>query len=238
SGPLALADFAGYSVCHRIGQRSFSIAGRQMPLCARCTGMYLGVSLTFALLALAGRGRRAGLPRGRALLLLAGLLVVMGVDGLNSYSHFFPSLPHLYAPRNWLRLATGMGGGVALGMIVWPLLSQTLWRQTNPRPPLGSPAEWASLFGLAAGAVLLVLSNEPLLLYVLALVSALGVLAILTAIYTVFALAISGRIGQATSWPGAAGPLVAGLALALAQIGAVAFVRYSLTGVMAGLPGV
>lgn len=40
--------------------------------------------------------------------------------GINSYSHFFPAAPHLYEPRNWLRLVTGMGTGVAMGRSSFP----------------------------------------------------------------------------------------------------------------------
>src|SRR5690606_17888035 len=56
---LGLADYAGYTLCHRLTGHSFHVAGRQLPLCARCTGMYLGIFITFAALLLAGRERRA-----------------------------------------------------------------------------------------------------------------------------------------------------------------------------------
>ena len=40
---LEKADAVGSAVCHRISFRSFHLAGRQLPLCVRCTGTYLGV---------------------------------------------------------------------------------------------------------------------------------------------------------------------------------------------------
>src|SRR5689334_17781875 len=43
-GVLGKADAVGYAVCHRITVRSFLFPdGRQLPLCARCSGMFLGV---------------------------------------------------------------------------------------------------------------------------------------------------------------------------------------------------
>lgn len=42
-----LAAFAysiGGVVCHQLPDRSFFLAGRQLPVCARCTGLYLGVA--------------------------------------------------------------------------------------------------------------------------------------------------------------------------------------------------
>ena len=46
-GLLGKADAIGYAICHRIGERSFQIGDRQLPLCARCTGEFYaaGISL-------------------------------------------------------------------------------------------------------------------------------------------------------------------------------------------------
>ncbi len=231
------ADYVGYAVCHRITDRSFSIAGRQLPLCARCTGMYLGVSLTFAVLALAGRRRWSGMPPLKILLILFGLIGVMGIDGINSYSHFFANLPHLYEPHNWLRLVTGIGTGLAIGTIMFAALSQTLWREQVYRPALGNLRELAGLAILSTIAVGLVLSNQPTMLYVLGLVSAAGVLLILTAVNSSMLMILSKRDAQATSWRQASVLLAVGLLAATVQIAVISYLRLSLTGTMTGLPG-
>jgi uncharacterized membrane protein len=175
------ADWTGYAICHRITARSFAINGRQLPLCARCTGMYLGVALVFLVLTLSGRLRWGELPPLRVLLLLAAFVALMGIDGLNSYAHFFPDALHLYRPRNWLRLVTGMGTGLAMGVVIFPALAQTLWREPVWRPAINTLPELSHLVLVAAVAVLLLLSNQATILYVLALVSGAGVLLILTA---------------------------------------------------------
>ena len=41
-------DAVGYAVCHQIGERSFMVNGEPLPLCARCTGMYVGVMIGLA----------------------------------------------------------------------------------------------------------------------------------------------------------------------------------------------
>lgn len=41
----AFAYSAGAVVCHQLPDRSFSWAGQQWPVCARCSGLYLGVAL-------------------------------------------------------------------------------------------------------------------------------------------------------------------------------------------------
>jgi len=231
------ADYAGYAICHRITARSFAIAGRQLPLCARCTGIYLGISLTFLVLLMAGRSRRSALPPLRLLLVLGGFVAVMGVDGLNSYSHFFPKAPHLYEPQNWLRLVTGAGTGITMGLITFPALAQTLWRDQIWRGVITSSRELAGLVTLVAFLILLVLSNQPPLLYVLGIVSAAGVLLILMALNTIVLLIALRKDGQALRWQQAAIPLAVGLSLALLEIGAVGFARFQLTGTLTGFPG-
>lgn len=237
SHTLAGADWVGYAVCHRITERSLMIGGRQFPLCARCTGMYLGVALTFVVMFLAGRLRWSELPPLPVLLVLIGFIGLMGIDGVNSYSHFFPNAPHLYEPRNWLRLLTGMGTGLAMGVFMLPALAQTLWRLPDYRASIGSFRDLAGLVGVALTAVLLLLSNQPTILYVLALVSTAGLLFIITAINTVFLLILLRRDGRAESWRETAVPLLISFILTLIEISAVSMVRFNLTGTMTGFPG-
>lgn len=234
---LATADYAGYTVCHRLTEHSFVFAGRQMPLCARCSGMYLGIALVFTVLLVAGRWRWSELPPLSILLAFGFLIGLMGIDGLNSYSHFFPNGPHLYEPRNWLRLATGMGTGLGMGSVAFPALAQTLWKRQIRRPSIGSWRELTGLVLLALILISLVLSNQTTLLYVLSLVSAVSVVVILTTLNTVLMLLIVRREGRANRWFQALFPLSIGLFLTLAQIAAVSYVRYALTGTMTGFPG-
>lgn len=231
------ADWVSYALCHRITDRSFTIAGRQFPLCARCTGMYLGVALTFVVLALAGRLRHAQLPALPLLLALLGFIGIMGLDGINSYSHFFPNAPHLYEPQNWLRLLTGMGTGLAMGIIILPALAQTLWRTPHFRPVLANGRELLLLIAVALFVAALVLSNQPALLYVLALVSGAGLLLIVTAVNTVIVLIALRKDGRARTWQQTAVPLIGGFMLAVLELSAISLVRFTLTGTMTGLPG-
>ena len=50
----------GSSVCHQIPSHSFNNSGIQFPLCARCTGLYLGSA--FGLIYFFLQGKRKGLP--------------------------------------------------------------------------------------------------------------------------------------------------------------------------------
>jgi uncharacterized membrane protein len=236
AGVLGKADAIGYAVCHRIDGHSLHLGDRQFPLCARCTGMYLGALTGLVGMVLMGRGRAAGMPRRRVMVLLVGFMALMGVDGLNSYATFFPGLPHLYEPQNWLRLITGLGNGLFLAALVLPVLNQTLWRDWEPRPVLGNLRELLVLVAAAAVVAVLVLSDNVVVLYPLALLSALGVVALVVALNTTLLLIGLRRENRVGGWAGAVLPLLAGFTLALIEIGAVDAVRFAIFHTWGGMP--
>jgi hypothetical protein len=82
-----------------------------------------------------------------------------------------------------------------------------------------------------------VLTEQPAILYVLGLVSAYGVLLVLTAINTTAMLILSRRDARAERWQQVVLPLTIGLVLAVIQVALISFVRYSATGTMTGFPG-
>jgi uncharacterized membrane protein len=235
AGLLGKADAIAYAVCHRIDLRSFHIADRALPLCARCTGMYLGAMLTLGFYGFAGRRRSTLFPPWPIIAVMAVFVLAFAVDGINSYLHLFPSAPGLYQPSNTLRLITGTLFGIALGTLVLPGFNQSAWRDCRPEAALRSFAELGLILLLAAGAVLLVLSGNPLILYPLAIVSSLSVMILLTAVYTMLTLIVTHRENQATSWRDLTLPLLGGFVLALAQIAALDLVRFLLTGTWGGL---
>jgi uncharacterized membrane protein len=231
------ADWSSYALCHRITDRSFTVAGRQFPLCARCSGMYLGVALTVLVFMFSGRMRRAMLPRLTLMLPILGLIALMGIDGLNSYAHFFPQAPHLYEPQNWLRLSTGLGTGLAMGILLLPALAQTLWRQPQQEAIITSGRELIALLILVIMMVPLMVSNQSTLLYVLALTSVAGMLFIVTALNTVILLVLFKQDGRATSLSQTFVPLLLGFMITLVQLSLISYVRFSATGTLTGFPG-
>jgi len=234
---LGKADAIGYAICHRIDLRSFHLGVRQMPLCARCTGIYLGALFSMIALAVMGRGRTGGLPTTPILIVLIGFIGAMGVDGLNSYAGFFRGrVPQLYTPSNEMRLITGTLCGIAVSALIYPVFNQTLWRGWSQNPIVGRWRELAVLVGVGVAVVGLVLSNQVVILYPLALLSALGVLMLLTMLYTLGVLLIARKEAVLTSWRQAALPLLLGFTLAIAQIAVIDAVRYGLFGTWAGLP--
>ena len=235
-GLLGKADAVGYAVCHRIDGRSFHIGDRQLPLCVRCTGMYLGAMLGL-IYQIAFAPRRGQLPPLKAWIPLSLLVVAFGVDGLNSYAHLIPDLhlPSLYEPQHWLRLLTGTGMGLVMLIALYPVFNQTVWRDWVDRPAFTGWRHWAGLFGLALALDLLALTQNPLVLYPLAFLTAGGVLVILSMTYAMVWLMLFRRENRITLPAQLAWPLLAGFATALVQTIALDFVRYLITGTWSGI---
>ena len=160
-------------------------------------------------------------------------ILTMGIDGGNSYLVLLGRPPLLYAPRNWLRAATGTLNGIALSMIVLPVFNFTLWKDPLPIRPLRKA--WELLPMLAAGALVIVLcrSAPAWLLYPVALISAGGVLWMLTLVNTMILLILVRQDGQATTWKEAAAAPARRAATTLIELTAIGVVRYLLTGTMA-----
>jgi len=231
-GLMGKADAIGYSVCHRIDTHSFFIGSRQLPLCARCSGMYLG--MLASLIYLLRVGRRTGFPVLKISLPLSLLFLTFGIDGLNSFAGFIPSAPTLYAPTNFLRLVTGAGLGMLVPMFLLPVFHQTLWDTTIDHPVLEKWRQVLPLIAIVFLAALGVFSEIPALLYPLALLSALTVPLILGVCYSLIWIIIFRKENTYASLKQAWMPLLAGLFTALLQIGVIDLLRYQFTGTWAG----
>ncbi|MGD2252397.1 MAG: DUF2085 domain-containing protein [Anaerolineales bacterium] len=233
-GLLGKADAVGYAVCHQIPVRTFQLGDRSLPLCARCSGVYLAFLLTVVYFMARGRGKAGGLPSRPIMILLIVFGLAFTIDGLNSYFSLFPSMPHLYEPSNTLRLAAGMLLGIALGALVYPVFNQAVWREWRGVRALQSLGDLVVLVLLAALLVIILLSGNPLILYPLAILSSASVLAMLAAVYAVVVLIVLRRENRADSWRDLFFPLLAGLTLGLIQIGLISLLRYALTGSWGG----
>lgn len=224
---LDKVDCVGSAVCGRIPDHSFHLAGRQLPLCARCTGTFVGALLGFVGLLLLGKGKAAQMPPVRVLALLVSFIVLMAIDGLNSYLSLFVNGPALYRPHNLLRLLTGTFHGLALSIIVFPIFNFTLWKEPDRKPALTGFRELGLIIALLAVPMVLIVQAEiDFFLYPVAVISALGVLAMLTVLNSMIIIIASRREAQAVGWWDAALPVALGFGASLVEVAVIAALRW------------
>lgn len=232
-GIFGKADAVGYAVCHRIDLRSFQIGNVQLPLCARCSGMYLGAMLGLVYQSIIGR-RRVGVPHWQVIVPVSIFVLLFAIDGLNSFFSLFSGGQGLYQPNNILRLLTGTGMGLAIAVALAPAFNATVWQKVDPRPAFTSMRSFFLMVGIAIGLDALILLDKPLILYPLSLISAGGVLVLLTMVYSMVLLMIFKAENRFERINQLVYTVLAGFTLALIQIGILDFIRYYFTGTWDG----
>lgn len=241
-GLLGKADAVGYAICHRIGERSFHIGDRQLPLCARCTGEFYAAAISLLFFAIVSP-KKAGMPGWRLGIPLLLFLAAFGIDGTNSFLYLLKQtsggalkgIPNLYVPNNTLRLFTGSGMGIALASILYPAFNQSAWKDAD----FGRALDWKKL-GVLIGMILLVdlavLTETPVVLYPIAILSVLGVLALLVMVFSMVWVMVMRQENEFASLKEMWMPVLAGTTLAFLMIGAIDLLRFQLTGTWGGFP--
>lgn len=233
-GILGKADAIGYAICHRIPTRSFHVHDRALPLCARCTGIYLGVMLGALVYAFSGRLRASRLPPLRVLAVLGLFGAAIALDGINSYLSLFDFYRPPYAPTNTLRLITGLYAGLTMITVVVPVFNMSAWRDAIPYATLRTLRELAALCALGAGVIVATLADVAALRVAAGLVSVAGVVLMFTLIGGVLFLTATRRDGSLTAWRELRLPGAAGLVFAIMLIAIINAARYALTGTWDG----
>ncbi len=232
SGLLGKADAVGYSVCHRIEERSFHIGGRPVPLCARCSGLFLGAMLGLVFQVV--QGRKGNLPPLPVAVFFGLLALAWALDGTNSFLMLTPWDLSLYETQNWTRLVTGTGMGMAISIVLLPSFYQTMFRSWTKKSPVGTWQQVLILLLLAAVLDALILLEIPFVLYPLALISAVGVVVLLTMIYSMVVVLLFKADNTFTHFRELVLPLLGGYIIAMLQIGLIDLVRFWMTGTWSG----
>lgn len=92
--------------CHRIPERTFRINGRLFPVCARCTGLYIGLC-TFIITTIFFNWYSLS----NLILIGIALLIPTGLDGMTQALRIRKS-------NNIIRASTGLIGGLGYGMVI------------------------------------------------------------------------------------------------------------------------
>lgn len=219
---------AGFSVCHQLDDHSYSVGGRVLPLCARCTGTFLG--LLISLIYLYPRDRRSGFPSRAKIAVLAAFFLLFAIDGINSSLSFFPGLHPLYPPSNLLRLISGFLMGITLANLVLALWHQTLWVDPDPRPILRSWRQIGILLLLCTAAGALIIADIPFLYFPVAVLSTVTILIILSMIYALLWSIIFKNENTMHLFRDGYRIFIVGIITAITQVGVMDLLRYLISG--------
>ncbi|KYK21576.1 hypothetical protein AYK25_08035 [Thermoplasmatales archaeon SM1-50] len=123
SFPWNMMYSIGDRLCHQIPERSFFLNGNQMPFCARCTTIWVGLAVGLGFMVL-----YTFELNWKLLIAFILLLAPLGVDGSGQ-------LFGLWESTNILRILTGLPAGiicgVAIGIIIDELGTMSFFRRIH-----------------------------------------------------------------------------------------------------------
>lgn len=112
-------------ICHQIAERSYYLGAAQLPVCARCLGIYGGVAIAAAAALLRT-------PIGVS----AGTMVALGA--LPTLATVAAEWAGLWQTSNVVRFVAGAPLGAAVGVVVIAALATLHCGECAPRPPIAS----------------------------------------------------------------------------------------------------
>jgi uncharacterized membrane protein len=229
------AHIALHGLCAQRPGHSLQIGDTTLPMDARMTGIYLGAAGTVIWLIAVRRLRATRLPSRPVLVLLAAFVVALAVDGVNALLVDL-RLPTIYEPSNFIRLATGVLAGTALGLALGHIFASSMWADGDrERAVVMKPVELLAPIGASAAIALLALADLPMLYAPFAVglvVAAVGVFWLLGIV--VLALISNGGWSYQT-WSDLTPTALTSLIVAIVTVAALAGLRFAAEQ-MLGLP--
>lgn len=134
-----VVNFFGSLVCHQMQERTIFLDGLPLPVCARDTGIYLGIFVSIMFITVTRRWNSDKPPEIKYSLLLCLATVPMMIDGVSSYLGLRES-------NNFLRILTGGLFGLPIPLFLAGLRNFKI-HEKNIRPSIRS---WRELAFLAA----------------------------------------------------------------------------------------
>ncbi len=220
----------GYAVCHQLPGHSLFDGEHQFPLCARCTGMYLGSLLGLGFTWL--QGKRNGFPPLWVWIIFAFFFLSFALDGINSALGVPPGLKQIYPSQNWLRLLTGLGMGLSMGALLAVAFTQAVWHDALELKIFARFYYFLLMLLAALAVATLTFWGPSIVKQTLMLLSTLGVLVMLTLIYSVPASMLLSGQAKAETIRALGLPLLIGFLIMILQLGGLTYLRYVLTGTL------
>jgi len=173
----------GSLVCHQAPDRTIQIGGKFLPLCSRCTGIYLGFLLGILYQFTLWQTKVRELPCQKISIVSVLLLGLLIIDSLGSYFK-------LWSLSNYQRLVLGLLGGSSISLFLFPAFNYSLFVKPKEDKGIKLLIEYLGLLFLLELAILFTLSGNFIIYNIIAFASVLGILFL----YLMINATIAGRI--------------------------------------------
>ena len=159
----------GASVCHQIPERSLKMGGLILPICSRCSGIYIGFFICAIFMFLIFNKRESDLPPLYILIILIIFILSTVADGLLSYLSVIET-------NNIVRSITGFLSGSATMAIIYPIFNYQYYRNSYNIRIFASPLKFIFFIAANALVIFITLLKIGLLYYFYYYLSAVSVI--------------------------------------------------------------
>jgi len=227
-GWLGKLHAIGYSVCHQIPSHGFYIGNSSFPLCARCTGLYLGALI--GLVILIPSGRKSGIPSRPVIVLMLLFIIAWLVDGANAFFSDLLNQVILYPPTNTLRLLTGFGMGFSVAITLSTLINYTVWQIQDRHPFLTNAYPLLGMIAIAIVLIFLISTQNEILMTIFAYLSIGSIVLLLYLLHMIIWIILFHKENTYRHWKELLLVSSAGFLSAVIQIILLDILRFTLTG--------
>lgn len=179
--------FLGGGLCHQKVERTFSIDAFNMPVCSRCTGIYIGVFLSLLLMVLIERRIKGELPSQKTVMAAVGVFLIMGAEVMFSMFGLIES-------SNIIRLATGILTGWFMALLLFPIANNIMFGKFIKRNYLDSRKKFLIWILSAAVAFIIFIFTYKYLFIFWSIVSILGLVTFAALILLILIFALNKRL--------------------------------------------
>lgn len=216
---LDILFFLGGGLCHQSIERTFKIDGLHMPVCSRCTGIYLGIILSLLTLVLLERRIKGEFPSLKMVLVCVGVFLLMGVDVVLSTLNLVRS-------SNTIRLVTGFMTGWFMVLLLFPLANNVMFKRFIKKNYLDSRRRFLIWVAAGAGLAALFIFTYEYTLIFWSIMSILGLVAFVTLVLFILFFALNRKLlGGIDSWGKYLAALAVGIITAAALLSLFSYLR-------------
>jgi len=179
--------FVGSGACHQNPQLSFFDGSLYLPVCSRCTGIYIGFIFSIIAILILERKVKISLPSFKLIIALIIFAFFMGLDSI------LTSLK-IIEPNNYIRLITGYLVGWFIAILLLPLKNSVIWKAGTEKQYLDNKLRFILWIVCGIGIILLFYFTFKEIFFVWFFLSSAGQILLLSYMLLILIFALSRKL--------------------------------------------
>jgi uncharacterized membrane protein len=132
-----LIEKMGFSICHQLPSRSLNIGNLYLPVCSRCSGIYIGFTVSAIILFIMFRKKENNLPPAYIIVISCLFILSTMTNGILSYLTPFST-------SNNARFITGFLCGASVAIMLYPIFVFQYYKKSKNIKILSNPVKFVA----------------------------------------------------------------------------------------------